>query len=47
MEYEELIKMYNFTLKMSKTILFFLIVVISGLICIDLDIWLDTCGMKR
>ena len=47
MEDEELIKMYNFTLKMSKTILFFLIVVISGLICIDLDIRLDTCGRKR
>ena len=47
MEDEELIKMYNFTLKMSNTILFFLIVVINGLICIDLDIRLDTCGKKR
>ena len=47
MEDEELIKMYNFTLKMSNTILFFLIVVINGLICIDLDIRLDTCGRKR
>ena len=47
MEDEALIKIYNFTLKMSNTILFFLIVVINGLICIDLDIRLDTCGRKR
>ena len=47
MEDEELIKMYNSTLKMSKTILFSLIVVINELICIDLDIRLDTCERKR
>ena len=46
-EDEELVRMYNSTLKMSKTILFFLIVVINGLICIDFDIRLDTCGRKR
>ena len=47
MEDEELIKMYNFTLKMSKTILFFLTVVINELTCIDLEFRLDTRGRKR
>ena len=32
MEDEELVKMFNFILKMRETILFFLIVVINGLI---------------
>ena len=32
MEYEELVKMFNYTLKRRETILFFLIVVINGLI---------------
>ena len=32
MEDEELMKMFNFILKMRETILFFLIVVINGLI---------------
>ena len=31
MEYEELVKMFNLTLKMRETILFFLIMVINGL----------------
>ena len=31
MEDEELVKMFNLTLKMRETILFFLIVVINGL----------------
>ena len=31
MEDEELVKIFNLTLKMRKTILFFLIVVINGL----------------
>ena len=35
--------MFNFTLKIRKTILFFLIVVINELICIESDIRLDTC----
>ena len=32
MEYEELVKVFNHTLKRRETILFFLIVVINGLI---------------
>ena len=32
MEDEKLVKMFNLTLKMRETILFFLIVVINGLI---------------
>ena len=43
MEDKELVKMFNPTLKIKETILFFLIVVINGLILIDLDIGLDTC----
>ena len=35
--------MFNPTLKRSETILFFLIVMINGLICIDSDIELDMC----
>ena len=42
-EDEELVKMVNPTLKMRETILFFLIVVINELICIELDIGLNTC----
>ena len=34
-EYEELVKMFNPTLKMRETILFLLIVVINGLIWIE------------
>ena len=43
MEDEELVKMFNPTLKKRETILFFLTVVINGLIEIDLDIKLNTC----
>ena len=39
--------MFNPTLKMRETLLFFLIVVINGLICIDSDIGLDTCARGR
>ena len=35
MEDKELVKMFYPTLKMTKTLLFLLIVVINGLICID------------
>ena len=47
MEDEELMKMFNPTLKMRGTILFFLIVMINGLIWIDLDIRLETCANGR
>ena len=47
MEDEELVKMFNPILKRREKILFFLIVVINGIICIDLDIWLNTCAMGR
>ena len=47
MEDEELMKLFNPTLKMRETILFFLIVVINGLIWIDSDIELDTCARGR
>ena len=47
MENEELVKMFNPTLKMRETILFFLIMVINGLIWIDSDIGLDTCTRGR
>ena len=45
MEDEELVKIFNPTLKKRETILFFLIVVINGLTWIisDIDIGLDTC----
>ena len=46
----ELMKMFNPTLKIRETILFFLIVVnlmINGLICIDSDIGLDMCARRR
>ena len=44
----ELVKMFNLTLKMRETIIFFLIVGINtGLIWIDSDIRLDTCAMGR
>ena len=42
MENKELVKMFNPTLKRRKIILFFLIVVINGLICVDSNIGLDT-----
>ena len=38
MEDKELVKMFNLTLKKKMNTLLFLIVVINGLICIDLDI---------
>ena len=41
MKNEELVKMFNPTLKMREIILFLLIVVINGLICINSDIGLD------
>ena len=44
---EELVKMFNPTLKRRETILFFLIVVINKLKCIVSDIRLDTCARKR
>ena len=44
---EELVKMFNPTLKRRETILFFLIVVINGLKCIVSDIGLDTCARGR
>ena len=47
MEDEELLKMFNPTLKMRETILFFLIMVINGLKCIVSDIGLDTCARGR
>ena len=47
MEDEELVKMFNPTLKRRETILFFLIVVINGLIWIDSDIGLDMCARGR
>ena len=42
MKDEKLVKMFNLTLKRRHTILFYLIVVINGLIWIDSDIELDT-----
>ena len=47
MEDEELVKIFNATLKMRETILFFLIVVINGLTWIVLDIGLDMCARGR
>ena len=47
MEDEEFVKMFNPTLKMRETILFFLIVVINGLTRIISDIKLDTCARGR
>ena len=47
MKDEELVKMFNTTLKMRETVLFFLIVVINGLTRIVSDIRLDTCAMGR
>ena len=47
MEDEELVKMFNPTLKRRETILFFLIVVINGLKCIVSNIELDTCARGR
>ena len=47
MKDEELVKIFNPTLKRRETILFFLIVVINGLIQIDSDIRLDMCTRGR
>ena len=47
MKDEELVKMFNLTLKIRETILFFLIVVINGLTWIVSDIRLDTCAKGR
>ena len=47
MEDEKLVKMFNPTLKMRETMLFFLIVVINWLIYIDSNIGLDTCTRER
>ena len=47
MEDEELVKIFNPTLKRRETILFLLIVVINGLKCIVSDIRLDTCAMGK
>ena len=47
MEYEELVKMFNPTLKMREAISFILIVAINGLKCIVSDIGLDTCARER
>ena len=47
MKDEELVKMFNTTLKMRETVLFFLIVVINGLTRIVSDIRLDMCVRGR
>ena len=39
--------MFNSTLKMRKTLLYFLIVVINGQICVGKNNGLDTCATKR
>ena len=44
LEYKQLVKMFNPTLKMRETVLFFLIVVINELIWIDSNIGLDMCA---
>ena len=47
MEDEELVKIFNPTLKMREIILFFFIVVINGLTWIVSDIRLDMCARGR
>ena len=47
MEDEELVKMFNPTLKRREVILFLLIVVINGLKCIVSNIGLNTCARRR
>ena len=47
MKDDELVKIFNPTLKRREIILFFLIVVINGLIWIVSDIGLDTCTRGR
>ena len=47
MEDADLVTMFNPTLKLREIILFILIVVINGLICIDLDIGLNTSTRGR
>ena len=39
--------MFNPTLKMRESLLFFLIVMINGLICINSNIGLNTCANNR
>ena len=47
MKKEEIVKIFYPTLKRREIILFLLIVVINGLICIDSDIGLNTCIRGR
>ena len=47
MEDEELVKIFNLTLKRREAILFLLVVVINGLKCIVSDIRLDTCARGK
>ena len=47
MEDEELVKIFNPTLKMREAILFLLVVVINGLKFIVSDIGLDTCAREK
>ena len=47
MEDEELVKMFNPTLKRREATLFLLIVVINGVKCIVSDIGLDTCARGK
>ena len=47
MKKEEIVKMFYPILKRRETILFFLIMVINGLMCIDSDIRLDICVRGR
>ena len=47
MEDEELVKMFNTTLKRREIILFILIVVINRLMCIDSNIGLSTCAREK
>ena len=47
MEDKESVKIFNPILKRRETLLFFLNVVINGLICIHSNIRLDTCANGR
>ena len=47
MKKEEIVKMFYPILKRREIILFLLVVVINGLICIDSDIGLNTCIRGR
>ena len=46
-EDEQLMKMFNLTLKIIKIILFFLIMIINGLIWINSNIRLDTYERRK